>query len=174
MSTSGERLASRDISEAASPTTSTRPTKGSATRREATSSRTRRRSSYTQTVAPLTGPRILSSITRCSSLPPDGSRPGPEPAGEHPDGVARVAAPRGQPTPLRWSRLVPRVDPPPEPTRPEPTLIDTIGLRQRPSPRGVRARDRGHRPKSCDHDVFDHVGARAPAPCSRTAPLRLT
>jgi hypothetical protein len=64
-------VARRAISDAPSPITSTRPTKGSATSRAATSSRTRRRSSYTHTVAPpLAGVRILSSITRAPSLRP--------------------------------------------------------------------------------------------------------
>src|SRR3954449_5758260 len=171
MSTSGERVASRDMSEAASPTTSTRPTKGSATRREATSSRTRRRSSYTQTVAPLTGPRVLSSITPCSSLPPAGIRPGPEPTGEHPAGAARVGAPVGGTTSALVAART-RLSAP-EPTRPGATLIDTIGLRQPPSPPGVRAASEGNRTKSCDLRVFDHAGPRAPAPMQPDRPLRL-
>ncbi|HEY4631435.1 MAG TPA: WhiB family transcriptional regulator, partial [Blastococcus sp.] len=63
---------------------------------------------------------------------------------------------------------------PPEPVRPQATLIDTVGLQQPPSPRGVRGRSRKLRAKSCDLDVFDHAGPRAPAPCSRTAPSGFT
>src|SRR5688500_9168640 len=158
------------MSEAASPTPSTRPTNGRATRREATSSRTRRRSSYTQTVAPLTGPRILSSITPCSSLPPVGYRPGPNrPGNTRPASRGWWLPPPGATTSaLVTARF--RLNPPPEPPRPEPTLIDTIGLQQRPSLRGVRAAVEENRTKSCDLAVFDHAGPRAPAPCRRTAP----
>src|SRR5688572_5016356 len=115
MSTSGDRVASRDMSEAASATTSTRPTKGRATSREATSSRTRRRSSYTQTVvAPLPGPRILSSIKGLLLAPPGARAAETEPTREHPAGSARVGAPpcRETPTSALVDALI-RVSPPP-------------------------------------------------------------
>src|SRR4051812_31241629 len=164
MRTSGVRVASRDIREAASATTSTRPTKGRATRREATSSRTRRRSSYTQTlVAPCPGPRILSSITACSSLSPAHEPPGSDRPGNTRPAVQWLGLPRtGEPPPLHRSWGGSGFLPLPVPLRPVPSLIDTIGLQHPPSPPGVRSAISQLEAKSCDHDVFGHVRARAP------------
>src|SRR3954453_12278142 len=171
MRTSGMRVANRDISEAASPITSTRPTKGRATSREATSSRTRRRSSYTQTgVVPLPGPRILSSITAAPRFTRSASGRGRTGPGT-PDRVSHGrGSPPGEPSLPRWSRRGSGWVPLPDTARPVPTLIEFVSRRQRPSPPGVSSRNPAIGSKSCEIGVFYVGKARAPAPCSRTPP----